>query len=152
MAGYKDFVKQRRSARIWPSETLGSPGMQTASPPGEMPAKIEARIEVSIVIGSGARIGPDNAALLESVRDSGSISGAARNMGMQYKRAWMLLDTMNRAFKQPVVKSIIGGAYAGAVLTPFGADVLERYRRIADAAEKAAARDLVILERAATGR
>jgi molybdate transport system regulatory protein len=72
-------------------------------------------------------------------------------MGMQYKRAWMLLDNMNRAFKQPVVKSIIGGAYAGAVLTPFGADVLERYRRIAGAAEKAAARDLVILERAATG-
>ena len=119
---------------------------------GEMSPKVKARIEVSIVIGSGARIGPNKAALLESVRDTGSISGAARNMGMQYKRAWMLLDNMNRAFKQPVVKSIIGGAYAGAVLTPFGADVLERYRRIAGAAETAAARDLVILEQAATGR
>jgi molybdate transport repressor ModE-like protein len=58
-------------------------------------------------------------------------------MGIQYKRAWMLLDSMNRAFKEPLVTSIIGGAYAGAVLTSFGADVLDRYRRIAAAAETA---------------
>jgi molybdate transport system regulatory protein len=116
---------------------------------GEMSPKVKARIEVSIVIGSGARIGPDKAALLESVRDAGSISGAARNMGMQYKRAWMLLDSMNRDFRQPVVKSIIGGAYAGAVLTGFGKDVLDRYRRIVAAAETAAAGDLVALGRAA---
>jgi molybdate transport system regulatory protein len=61
----------------------------------------------------------------------------------------MLLDNMNRAFKQPVVKSIIGGAYAGAVLTPFGADLLEHYRRILAAAETATAADLVALGRAA---
>jgi molybdate transport system regulatory protein len=61
----------------------------------------------------------------------------------------MLLDSMNRAFMQPVVKSIIGGAYAGAVLTPFGTDVLDRYRRVVSAAETAAAGDLVALGRAA---
>jgi len=131
--------------------------MSAAQPPSvcrvtEMSAKVKARIKLSIVLGSGAQIGPDKAALLESIRDTGSISGAARDLGMQYKRAWMLLDNVNRAFKRPVVKSIIGGAYAGAVLTPFGVDVLERYRRIVAVAEKAAARDLVILNRAALPR
>jgi molybdate transport system regulatory protein len=59
------------------------------------------RIKLSIIFESGARIGPGKAALLESVRETGSISAAARDMGMPYKRAWMLLDSMNRAFKEP---------------------------------------------------
>ena len=50
-----------------------------------------ARLRVSIVFGSGARIGPGKAKLLESIRDTGSISAAARDMGMSYKRAWLLL-------------------------------------------------------------
>jgi molybdate transport system regulatory protein len=56
-----------------------------------------ARLRVSIVFGSGARIGPGKATLLESIRDTGSISAAARDMGMSYKRAWLLLDSMNQA-------------------------------------------------------
>jgi Bacterial regulatory helix-turn-helix protein, lysR family len=51
-----------------------------------------AKVRVSIVFKSGARIGPGKAALLESIRDTGSISAAAREMGMSYKRAWLLLD------------------------------------------------------------
>jgi molybdate transport system regulatory protein len=53
---------------------------------------------------SGARIGPGKAALLESVVKSGSISAAARSMGMDYKRAWLLLDSLNRAFATPAVE------------------------------------------------
>ena len=60
-----------------------------------------ARVRVSIVFGSGARIGPGKAKLLESIRDTGSISAAARDMGMSYKRAWLLLDSMNQAFTDP---------------------------------------------------
>ena len=105
--------------------------------------------KLSIVLGSGTQIGPDKIALLESIRDTGSISEAARNLGIQYKRAWMLLDSMNRAFRQPVVRSINGGAYAGAALTPFGPDVVERYRRIVAAAEMAATGDLIVLAQAA---
>jgi molybdate transport system regulatory protein len=56
-----------------------------------------ARVRVSIVFESGARIGPGKAKLLESIRDTGSISAAAREMGMSYKRAWLLLDSMNQA-------------------------------------------------------
>ncbi len=109
-----------------------------------------ARVRISIVLESGARIGPGKAKLLESIRDTGSISAAARDMGMPYKRAWLLLDSMNRAFKEPVTEAATGGAgVGGATLTPFGADLLERYRRLQAAAEVAAANDLEVLARAA---
>jgi hypothetical protein len=61
------------------------------------------RVRISIVFESGARIGPGKAKLLESIRDTGSISAAARDMGMSYKRAWALLDSINQAFTEPVV-------------------------------------------------
>jgi molybdate transport system regulatory protein len=57
-----------------------------------------ARVRISIVFESGARISPGKARLLESIRDTGSISAAAREMGMSYKRAWLLLDSINQAF------------------------------------------------------
>ena len=62
-----------------------------------------ARVRVSIVFESGGRIGPGKAKLLESIRDTGSISAAARDMGMSYKRAWVLLDSINGAFTGPVM-------------------------------------------------
>ncbi len=67
-----------------------------------------ARVRISIVFEAGARIGPGKAALLESIRDTGSISAAARDMGMSYKRAWMLLDSINQAFTEPVVTAAPG--------------------------------------------
>ena len=109
-----------------------------------------ARLRVSIVFESGARIGPGKAALLESIRDTGSISAAARDMGMSYKRAWLLLDSMNQAFTELVVRAAPGGAGGGgATLTPFGAEVLEHYRRIHDRAAAMAADDLATLARRA---
>lgn len=107
-----------------------------------------ARIKISVVLDSGARIGPGKIALLESVRDTGSISAAARAMGMDYKRAWMLIDSLNRAFDQALVLRSTGGSGGGgATLTPFGEDVLERYRRLEQAAAKLSAADLRTLER-----
>jgi molybdate transport system regulatory protein len=109
-----------------------------------------ARLRVSIVFDSGARIGPGKAKLLESIRDTGSISAAAREMGMSYKRAWLLLDSMNQAFTEPVVKAAAGGTGGGgAMLTPFGAEVLERYRRIDERASAMAADDVAALGRRA---
>ena len=109
-----------------------------------------ARLRVSIVFESGARIGPGKAKLLESIRDTGSISAAAREMGMSYKRAWLLLDSMNQAFTEPVVTAAPGGAGGGgAILTPFGAEVLKRYRDIHDRAAAMAADDLAALARRA---
>jgi molybdate transport system regulatory protein len=111
-----------------------------------MPAM--ARLKVSLVLKSGARIGPGKAALLESVRDTGSISAAARAMGMDYKRAWMLIDSLNRAFDIAMVERATGGSGGGgATLTPFGVEVLSRYRRLEAAAAKVGAADLKALER-----
>jgi molybdate transport system regulatory protein len=105
-----------------------------------------ARVRISIVFESGARIGPGKAALLASIRDTGSISAAARDMGMAYKRAWLLLDSINRAFTKPVVTAAPGGAGGGgATLTPFGTEVLERYRHIYERAAEMAADDLAAL-------
>jgi hypothetical protein len=69
-----------------------------------------ARLRVSIVFESGARIGPGKAKLLDSIRDTGSISAAARDMGMSYKRALLLLDSINQAFTEPVVTAAPGGS------------------------------------------
>jgi molybdate transport system regulatory protein len=105
-----------------------------------------AKIKLSIHFESGARIGPGKAALLESIRDTGSISAAARSMGMTYKRAWLLLDSINQAFTDAIVIAAPGGSGGGgASLTPFGVDVLKRYRRILRKATIAAANDLAAL-------
>ena len=104
------------------------------------------KLSVSIVFESGARIGPGKARLLQSIHDTGSISAAAREMGMSYKRAWLLLDSINRAFTVPVVSAASGGSGGGgARLTAFGAEVLERYRRIDERAAAVAVDDLAAL-------
>lgn len=103
-------------------------------------------LKISIVFASGARVGPGKAALLESIRDTGSISAAARSMGMDYKRAWLLLDSMNQAFDTPVVATNPGGPRGGgAHLTLFGVELLERFRRLEATAAALAREDLAAL-------
>lgn len=76
-------------------------------------------------------IGPGKADLLEAIADTGSISAAARQTGMSYRRAWLLMNAMNRSFKQPLVDTAIGGkGGGGSRITDFGRDVLRRYRRM----------------------
>ena len=84
-----------------------------------------------IVLGPDIAIGPGKADLLEGIRQTGSIAGAGRAMGMSYKRAWYLVETMNRCFKHPLVEASKGGrAGGGARLTKLGHEVLARYRRM----------------------
>lgn len=76
-------------------------------------------------------LGPGKADLLEAIIEKGSISAAAKTMGMSYKRAWDLVNTMNSSFKQPLVSTATGGSHGGgAEVTAFGQEVLQRYRRI----------------------
>jgi len=111
-----------------------------------------ARIRLTLTLQSGARIGPGKAQLLESVHATGSISAAARALGIDYKRAWLLLDSINRAFVTPAVERTAGGSGGGgAVLTPFGKKLLARYRRLEAATGKMAAADLKALEKQAAG-
>lgn len=82
-----------------------------------------------ILLGQDIALGPGKAALLDAVAHTGSISAAAREMGMSYRRAWLLVDTMNRCFKTPLVEASKGGSGGGgARVTELGLDVLARYR------------------------
>lgn len=82
-----------------------------------------------ILFGPDIALGPGKAALLDAVARSGSISAAAREMGMSYRRAWLLVDIMNRCFKAPLVEASKGGAGGGgARVTELGLEVLARYR------------------------
>lgn len=76
-------------------------------------------------------IGPGKAALLETIAATGSIAAAARDMGMSYKRAWLLVETLNAMFDAPLVESSRGGqGKGGAVLTGRGQAVLAEYRAV----------------------
>jgi len=93
-------------------------------------------------------IGPGKIDLLEAVAEAGSISAAARQLGMSYRRAWLLIDQINSALVSPAVQTATGGAHGGgAVLTPLGAEVVRRYRAIEQRARLAAARDIAALKR-----
>lgn len=87
------------------------------------------RLRIRIVFGESGMIGPGKAELLERIDTAGSIAAAGRAMGMSYKRAWMLIETMNAMFREPVVESTRGGAQGGgARLTDTGHKVLAAYR------------------------
>jgi len=90
---------------------------------------------VRILAGSAIAIGPGKADLLQAIDSTGSISAAARRMGMSYRRAWLLVQTMNECFKSPLVEAEKGGTTGGgARLTPTGREVLTRYHEIVDVA------------------
>lgn len=90
-----------------------------------------------ILLGRSIAIGPGKAELLRLIEATGSISAAAREMGMSYRRAWTLVETMNTAFREPVVTAATGGrGGGGAKVTGFGREALKRYSAME---EKAAA-------------
>ena len=98
-----------------------------------LPEKIRPRVR--ILLGSAIALGPGKADLLDAIARSGSISAAARDMGMSYRRAWMLVETMNQSFKDPLVATAAGGkGGGGAKITENGRDVLRRYREMEEKA------------------
>jgi len=103
-------------------------------------------LRLRIVFGPGAMLGPGKADLLEGIDRAGSISAAGRAMGMSYKRAWTLVEEVNRLFCDPLVASSRGGAQGGgARLTGTGQAVLAHYRRIEAKLAVAGADDLAAL-------
>ena len=92
-----------------------------------------------IDFASGASLGPGKIALLERIAATGSLSQAARELGLSYRRGWVLLNDVNTSFGAPVVVTAIGGASGGgATLTPLGLEIIKRYRNVESAAEKVA--------------
>ncbi|MGO8076695.1 winged helix-turn-helix domain-containing protein [Rhizobium leguminosarum] len=93
------------------------------------------------------RLGHGKMELLEHIRQTGSISAAGRAMDMSYRRAWLLVSEMNRMFNEQVVESQRGGQKGGgAALTPFGEELLERFRRMEKTVRTSLAEDLAWLE------
>ena len=93
------------------------------------------------------RLGRGKMELLEHIRETGSISAAGRAMDMSYRRAWLLVSDMNRMFLQPVVESQRGGQKGGgATLTPFGDELLARFRKMEQVMKATLADDLAWLE------
>ena len=79
------------------------------------------KLKLQLYCGDEIAMGPGKADLLEAIAREGSISAAGRALGMSYRRAWMLVDTMNRCFRAPLVETHPGGGKnAGAQLTPEG--------------------------------
>ena len=95
-------------------------------------------------------IGPGKIALLEQMRDCGSLTQAARELGMSYKRAWQLLDALNRSFKTPLVLTAVGGSGGGgSTLTPLGEEVVSSYRALERETNERAAKAFANLAAAA---
>ena len=108
-----------------------------------MPVKADVSFRLRITRGDDIAVGPGKIALLEAIVSTGSITAAAKDLGMSYRRAWLLVDTMNRCFKTPVVDAEAGGRRGGGTaLTPLGVEVVRRYRRIEGAAAKSGAADI----------
>lgn len=89
------------------------------------------KIKVQLICGEAVALGPGKADLLSAISVAGSISGAARAMGMSYRRAWQMVDLMNRCWNEPLVETSPGRAQGGgARLTEAGIAVLDGYRRL----------------------
>lgn len=109
---------------------------------------MESRFRLRIGTDRESSIGPGKVALLEAIRDTGSISAAGRKLGMSYRRAWLLVDAMNKTFSTPVITTVTGGREGGGtVLTPVGAEVVALYRRIEALAAAASAKEIRSLKR-----
>lgn len=99
----------------------------------------DTQLSIRLDLTSGNRIGPGKIALLEAIKTTGSISAAARHLGMSYRRAWLLVDDINDALMQPAVTAATGGRQGGgAALTPVGERVVALYRSIEGIARSSA--------------
>lgn len=105
------------------------------------------RLSIRIDLAGGGRIGPGKVALLEEIGRSGSISAAGRAMKMSYRRAWQLVEDLNRSIG-PVVETATGGAGGGgARLTETGRTLVQEYRAVEQAASRTADPHLMVLDR-----
>ena len=105
-------------------------------------------VSIRIDLASGGRIGPGKVALLEAIGETGSISAAGRAMKMSYRRAWQLVEELNRNIGNPVVETAAGGAGGGgARLTEAGRTLVAQYRAVEKASHDTARDHLAVLDK-----
>nr|WP_228875781.1 winged helix-turn-helix domain-containing protein [Paraburkholderia saeva] len=106
----------------------------------------EVRFRMRIQQAGTIALGPGKVSLLEAVQEHGSISAAARSLNMSYRRAWLLMDELNRSLKSPATVSEHGGqSGGGSVLTPVGEEIIRLYRDIEREAAAACATQITAL-------
>ena len=99
------------------------------------------RLNLRLTFPGGAPLSHGKAELMELIRETGSIRQAAARMDMSYRRAWLLVDELNHLFREPAIGTKQGGkSGGGAVLTPFGEELLKRFRAM-EQRTKAALKD-----------
>lgn len=108
----------------------------------------DVQFRVRFLAGDEVALGPGKVSLLEVIARTGSISAAAKEKGMSYRRAWQLVDTMNRCFREPLVDTAVGGRDGGGTrLTAAGEAVVVAYRAMEAAAAEAAAHHIGTIAR-----
>lgn len=104
------------------------------------------KLKAQLLCGDELAMGPGRADLLEAIQRTGSISAAGREMGMSYRRTWLLVDSMNRCFSQRLVETHSGGGpLRGARVTAAGRDALARFRALEDKLGREVAPELAAL-------
>jgi molybdate transport system regulatory protein len=112
-----------------------------------------AAVRFRVDFGRHGAIGPGKIALLEHIAHGGSLSQAARELGMSYRRAWQLLDSLNRCFRERVAVTAKGGRRGGgATLTAFGRQLIRTYREFDAEVQARAARHFRLISRATQSR
>lgn len=107
---------------------------------------------IKLRLGDDGEIGPGKIELLRQIEQQQSISAAARQMGMSYRRAWLLIDELNRQCGRPAVATHVGGSrHGGAQLTPFGVKLIHAYDAVVERSNRACATVLRELATAAAG-
>jgi len=105
-------------------------------------------LRIRINHAGNTALGPGKIELLQHIAQQGSISAAAKQMRMSYRRAWELVDVMNRCFDQTVVVSTAGGSHGGgAQVTEFGQALIDAYQQILQKSAQAAADELHLITR-----
>jgi molybdate transport system regulatory protein len=101
------------------------------------------RPQLRISFKKSIAMGPGKADLLDAIAETGSISAAARLLGMSYRRAWLLVETMNQCFQSPLVETATGGQHGGgAEVTDLGREVVRRYRAMEKKAAASVSREM----------
>ncbi|TDY21647.1 molybdate transport system regulatory protein [Paraburkholderia sp. BL6665CI2N2] len=122
----------------------------TPAPAAKKAAKTrpEVRFRMRIRSADAVALGPGKVELLEAVREFGSISAAARSLDMSYRRAWLLIDELNRSLKSPATHSEQGGqSGGGCTLTPVGETIIRLYRDVEVEAQRSCAKQIAELTR-----
>lgn len=112
----------------------------------------DVRFRMRVIQDGTIALGPGKVQLLEAVREHGSISAAARSLGMSYRRAWLLMDELNRALESPATVSEHGGqSGGGSTLTPVGEEIIRLYRGIEARAAASCALEIEALKKLVKG-